>query len=127
MQVGSELKALVFDRVFPGLAGGFVTDAVRRGERVTADQVHEATLSFLYKLLFLLYAEARNLLPIDRDYRDYSLIKLTHEVAQGIERQKKLKPDFDGDVRSPAEFVSNCGSRGCRVRGAALQRGLISL
>ena len=89
-QVGNELKALVFDRVFPDLAGGFVTDAVRRKVQVTADQVHEATLSFLYKLLFLLYAEARNLLPIDRDYREYSLIKLTQEVAQGIEHQKSL-------------------------------------
>ena len=81
---------MVFDRVFPGLAGGFVMDATRRGEQVTSDQVYEATLSFLYKLLFLLYAEARNLLPIDRDYRDYSLIKMTQEVAQGVERQKRF-------------------------------------
>jgi Eco57I restriction-modification methylase/TaqI-like C-terminal specificity domain len=95
-RVGSELKALVFDRVFPGLAGGFVTDAVRRKVQVTADQVHEATLSFLYKLLFLLYAEARNLLPIDRDYRDYSLIKMTQEVAKGVERQKSLSQTSTG-------------------------------
>ena len=89
-RVGNELKALVFDRVFPGLAGGFVADAVRKGEQVTAEQVYEATLSFLYKLLFLLYAEARNLLPIDRDYRDHSLSKMTQEVAETIKRQKKL-------------------------------------
>jgi len=95
-RVGNELKALVFDRVFPGLAGGFVMDATRRGEQVTSDQVYEATLSFLYKLLFLLYAEARNLLPIDRDYRDYSLIKMTQEVAQGAERQKQLSQTSTG-------------------------------
>jgi hypothetical protein len=95
-QVGNELKALVFDRVFPGLAGGFVADATRRGEQVTPEQVYEATLSFLYKLLFLLYAEARNLLPIDRDYRDHSLIKMTHEVAEGIKRQKKLSQTSTG-------------------------------
>jgi hypothetical protein len=95
-QVGKELKALVFDRVFPGLAGGFVADAVRKGEQVAAEQVYEATLSFLYKLLFLLYAEARNLLPTDRDYRDYSLIKMTQEVAQGVERQKKLSQTSTG-------------------------------
>ncbi|MGG6297972.1 Eco57I restriction-modification methylase domain-containing protein [Leptolyngbya sp. AN02str] len=88
-RIGNELKALVFDQVFPDLAGGFVADAARRSEQVTSEHVYEATLSFLYKLLFLLYAEARNLLPIDRDYRDYSLIKLTQEVAQGIDRQKK--------------------------------------
>ncbi|HEY9850829.1 MAG TPA: Eco57I restriction-modification methylase domain-containing protein [Leptolyngbyaceae cyanobacterium] len=95
-RVGNELKALVFDRIFPDLAGGFVADATRRGEEVTSEQVYAATLSFLYKLLFLLYAEARNLLPIDRDYRDYSLIKLTQEVAQGIERQKKLSQTSTG-------------------------------
>ncbi len=95
-RVGSELKALVFDQVFPGLAGGFVTDAVRRKAQVTADQVHEATLSFLYKLLFLLYAEARNLLPIDGDYRDHSLIKMAQAVAKGVERQKSLSQTSTG-------------------------------
>ncbi len=95
-RVGNELKALVFDRVFPGLAGGLVADATRRGEQVTPEQVYEATLSFLYKLLFLLYAEARNLLPIDRDYRDHSLIKITQEVAEGIKRQKKLSQTSTG-------------------------------
>jgi type I restriction-modification system DNA methylase subunit len=95
-QVGNELKALVFDRIFPDLAGGFVTDATRRGETVTSEQVYEATLSFLYKLLFLLYAEARNLLPIEGDYRDYSLIKLTQEVAQGVDRQRNLSQTSTG-------------------------------
>jgi len=92
-RVGNELKALVFDRVFPDLAGGFVTETPTSGgaggvklrENVTADRVYEATLSFLYKLLFLLYAEARNLLPIEGDYREYSLIKLTQEIAQSLE------------------------------------------
>ena len=95
-RVGNELKALVFDSIFPDLAGGFVSDANRRGETVTSAQVYEATLSFLYKLLFLLYAEARNLLPIDSDYRDHSLIKLTQEVAQIIEKQKKLSQTSTG-------------------------------
>ncbi|MCL1462975.1 type I restriction endonuclease [Argonema galeatum] len=37
-RVGNELKALVFDRIFPDLAGGFVADATRRGEAVTSEQ-----------------------------------------------------------------------------------------
>ncbi|KOR35891.1 restriction endonuclease [Planktothricoides sp. SR001] len=89
-RVGNELKALVFDRLFPDLAGGFVANASRQKKAVEADKVYQATLSFLYKLLFLLYAEARNLLPIDGDYRDYSLIQLTQEVAQSIDTHKKL-------------------------------------
>ncbi|CAD5982402.1 putative adenine-specific methylase MJECS02 [Planktothrix tepida] len=95
-RVGNELKALVFDRIFPNLAGGFVADATQRGQPVTSEQVYEATLSFLYKLLFLLYAEARNLLPIQGDYRDYSLIQLTQEVAENLDRQKKLSQTSTG-------------------------------
>ncbi|WP_217358207.1 Eco57I restriction-modification methylase domain-containing protein [Anabaena sp. UHCC 0187] len=89
-QVGNELKTLVFDQIFPDLAGGFVADAVRRGKTIQEKQVYAATLSFLYKLLFLLYAEARNLLPINTAYRDYSLIKITQEIAESVDKQRTL-------------------------------------
>ena len=36
------------------------------------------------------------MLPIDRDYREHSLIKLTQEVALGIERQRKLSQTSTG-------------------------------
>jgi type I restriction-modification system DNA methylase subunit len=90
-RVGDELKALVFDRIFPDLATGFILDVNHQKKTVTAMQIYEATLSFLYKILFLLYAEARNLLPIENDdYRKYSLIQLTQEIAQDIDRRGKL-------------------------------------
>ncbi|MTJ54842.1 N-6 DNA methylase [Anabaena sp. UHCC 0253] len=89
-QVGNELKTLVFDQIFPDLAGGFVADAMRRGKTVEPKQVYAATLSFLYKLLFLLYAEARNLLPITTAYRDYSLIKITQEIAESVDKKRTL-------------------------------------
>lgn len=87
-QVGKELKALVFEQVFPNVAGGFTANAFRLGEQVTSEQIYEATLSFLYKILFLLYAEARNLLPIDGAYRDHSLTKMSQEIAEGIKSQR---------------------------------------
>ena len=89
-QVGNELKTLVFEQIFPDLAGGFVADAIRRGKTGEPKQVYAATLSFLYKLLFLLYAEARNLLPITTAYRDYSLIKITQEIAESVDKQRTL-------------------------------------
>ncbi|MTJ49100.1 Eco57I restriction-modification methylase domain-containing protein [Dolichospermum sp. UHCC 0259] len=89
-QVGNELKKLVFEQIFPDLAGGFVADAIRRGKTGEPKQVYAATLSFLYKLLFLLYAEARNLLPITTAYRDYSLIKITQEIAESLDKQRTL-------------------------------------
>lgn len=68
-KVSDQLKGRVFDEVFPLLAGGFVADMARRGEQPDSDDskalIYEATLSLLYKLLFLLYGEARDLLPID--------------------------------------------------------------
>ena len=87
-RVGEELKALVFEQVFPNIAGGFAANAFRLNHQVTSEEIYEATLSFLYKLLFLLYAEARNLLPINGAYRDHSLILMSQEVADGIKSQK---------------------------------------
>ena len=89
-QVGNELKTLVFDQIFPDLATGFIIDVMRRGKTVEPKQIYAATLSFLYKLLFLLYAEARNLLPITTAYRDYSLIKITQEIAASLDKQRTL-------------------------------------
>ncbi|MFM7364417.1 MAG: restriction endonuclease, partial [Cuspidothrix sp.] len=86
-QVGNELKTLVFEQIFSNLAGGFVADAVRRGKNIESKQVYTATLSFLYKLLFLLYAEARYLLPITTAYLDYSLMKITQEIAESVDKQ----------------------------------------
>ncbi|WP_246259711.1 hypothetical protein [Oxynema aestuarii] len=86
-EVEAELKKLVFERVFPDLAGGFVAAAYRRGETPGPRAVYEATLSFLYKILFLLYAEGKNLLPSQLEaYREYSLIGMTQEIATRIDR-----------------------------------------
>jgi len=87
-QVGDELKGLVFEQIFARLAGGFVTDLVGKDHAIQADQVYEATLSFLYKLLFLFYAEARYLLPVEGDYRDYSLMGLAQEITKKINQSK---------------------------------------
>ena len=50
----------------------------------------QATLTFLYRLLFLLYAESRDLLPVreTRGYREASLTKLKEEVARAPEPLK---------------------------------------
>ncbi|MFM1841402.1 MAG: hypothetical protein RLZZ490_133, partial [Cyanobacteriota bacterium] len=85
-RVGNELKSLVFEQIFSQLAGGFVADCTRRGHGINENQVYEATLFFLYKLLFLFYAEARNLLPVDQSYREYSLTAIAQDIAEGIKR-----------------------------------------
>ena len=70
-QVAQDLSSVVFERVFPRL----VDALARKSERSLADS-REAALIFLYRLLFVLYAEDRGLLPVnDARYDDYGLRK----------------------------------------------------
>ncbi|MEK7993954.1 MAG: Eco57I restriction-modification methylase domain-containing protein [Planctomycetota bacterium] len=91
-RLGDRLKERVFEEIFPHFAEGFV-ESMGGSTRLLAlpgEQRHaelsrcfEGTLTFLYRLLFLLYAEARNLLPVreTRGYWEISLRRLTGEVA----------------------------------------------
>ena len=83
-RVSENLGARVFGTVFPELA-----DALWKGDpgapkeltRAYMDEVREATLILLYRLLFVLYAEDRELLPVrDKRYAGYSLRRLREEV-----------------------------------------------
>ena len=70
-QVAQDLSRVVFERVFPKLVGAL---AHATGEELP--HVRHAALIFLYRLLFLLYAEDRGLLPVnDPRYQDYGLRK----------------------------------------------------
>ncbi|HWQ83771.1 MAG TPA: hypothetical protein VN363_04345, partial [Anaerolineales bacterium] len=87
--LGERLKSRVFDEVFPHFAEGFIqhwrkTDGKLDFSDGELGQVFQATLTFLYRLLFLLYAEARDLLPLRevRDYHDVSLLSIIETVAQ---------------------------------------------
>ena len=78
-RVAQSLAGVVFDRVFPRLLQALAD---------TTDQpmpaIREAALIFLYRLLFVLYAEDRGLLPVsDAAYDDYGLRKrVRDDVAQ---------------------------------------------
>ena len=83
-KVSQDLGARVFATIFPQLA-----DALAAGDP-DADisspaylaELREATLILLYRLLFILYAEDRNLLPArDERYDDYSLRKIRVDIA----------------------------------------------
>lgn len=89
-QLGERLKGRVFEQVFPHLASGFLAYA-RDQNGLVADisdeilqRVFQGTLTLLYRLLFLLYAESRDLLPVKevRGYWESSLKKLKDEIAK---------------------------------------------
>ena len=70
-KVAQDLSSVIFERVFPKLAQA-LADAT--GEDLS--RVRHAALILLYRLLFVLYAEDRGLLPVnDLRYEDYGLRK----------------------------------------------------
>ena len=74
--VAHDLSSVVFERVFPRLVGAVAAAAGNDG----LPEVHSAALIFLYRLLFVLYAEDRGLLPVnDVRYDDYGLRKRVRE------------------------------------------------
>ena len=108
-ELGERLKDRVFEQVFPHLAAGFIT-YIRERDGIDSDLSQEAldivfqgTLTLLYRLLFLLYAEARDLLPVKeaRGYFEVSLRRLKGEIAEEAgsiadEAEAKLKRLLSG-------------------------------
>jgi len=99
-KVSQDLGERVFTDVFPRLA-----DALARGDLSAAthsvgygqftrpqftaeylDEVREAALVLLYRLLFLFYAEDRHLLPVrDERYAPYSVRRIREEVRDKVD------------------------------------------
>ena len=86
-QVAQDLSGVVFERAFPDLIAALL-DA---GGASLAD-ARQAALVLLYRLLFVLYAEDRGLLPVnDSRYDDYGLRK---RVRDDIARRMDVGDTF---------------------------------
>ena len=82
-RVAKSLSKLVFEDIFPAL-----TAAVAGASSETPlEEVRDASLVLLYRLLFLLYAEDRDLLPVNSEgYDDYALRPKRLEVGDRLGR-----------------------------------------
>ena len=90
-RVASSLSVLVFEQVFPD----FVRALAKTDPEAPLPEVRDAALVLLYRLLFVLYAEDRDLLPVrDSRYDDYAL---RERMRGDIGRRKD-----QGDVFSAA-------------------------
>jgi type I restriction-modification system DNA methylase subunit len=97
-QVGDRLKESVYDALRL-LINGFLEhapNALDRRDPDTLKQVHENSLIVLYRLLFLLYAEDRELLPRSRQpYAEYSLyrrqVRINGNLRSGQEPRKDTR------------------------------------
>jgi hypothetical protein len=80
-RVAASLSKLVFESVFPSLA----TAIANAAPDAPLTDVRDAALVLLYRLLFLLYAEDRDLLPVsDPRYDDYALRPLRLDVGRRV-------------------------------------------
>ena len=78
-QVTKDISGMVFERVFPSLVQA-LADATGAG----LPEVRQAALIFLYRLLFVLYAEDRGLLPVnDARYDSYGLRRPVRQEIAG--------------------------------------------
>ena len=82
-RVAEDLSKKVFGEVFPDLARAIVEAAPQTDLR----EVRDGALILLYRLLFILYAEDRDLLPVrELRYDDYGLRKMRVDVGDRMDR-----------------------------------------
>ena len=93
-RVATNISNLVFKKVFPNLVRAIAKDAAS----ARLSEVRDAALVLLYRLLFLLYAEDRGLLPVGAD--SYVNIGLRRRVRHDVGRRKDLGEEFSATATS---------------------------
>ena len=91
-RIASDMSQLVFERVFPNLAKAIAGAA----PEAPLGEVREATLVLLYRMLFILYAEDRQLLPMRDD--GYANISFRQRVRDDVRRRKERGLPFSETV-----------------------------
>ncbi|MCC6719611.1 MAG: restriction endonuclease [Acetobacteraceae bacterium] len=92
-RVTKDLSRTVFDRAFPALVAalGRADPAARPDDAAWREAIRQAALRILYRLLFLLYAEDRDLLPIrNPGYEPYALRQLRVDAAEVADNRRTL-------------------------------------
>tara|TARA_R100001129_G_scaffold50288_1_gene34840 strand:+ start:225 stop:4382 length:4158 start_codon:yes stop_codon:yes gene_type:complete len=82
-RVAKNLSDLVFEKLYPSLGKAIADKAPADTD---LDEIRNATLILLYRLLFILYAEDRGLLPVkDKRYDDYALREARKDVGKRMD------------------------------------------
>jgi hypothetical protein len=94
--VSNSLKAQVYEAL-RHVAQGFLNSQPNalQLDQETLKQIYDSSLILLYRLLFILYAEARDLLPVHENHlygRRYSLDHLKRSIRQDLKMGLSLAP-----------------------------------
>jgi hypothetical protein len=109
-ELSDSLKDKVFDKIFKQLARGFVHYrkkelGVLAETEDSLKEIYSATLTLLYRLLFILYAEARDLLPVrEQAYHHYSLSYLKQRVVD-LRDKNSILTDLSSDLWSDLDTL----------------------
>lgn len=90
IDVGDELRTRVFSAL-EHIAAGFLKGSSSVSRRAL-DEAYDHSLVVLYRLLFVLYAESRELLPVNSNegyHQNLSLFQLIRQVVDSKERRRQ--------------------------------------
>lgn len=126
--LGDRLRGRVYEKVVPAIVAAIASELERLDEppesRAELESVYEATLILLYRLLFVLYGEAREYLPVEvsAGYEAHSLRQRLDAIVATVEAGR----DFDENARdiwSDLEETFGAIARGQREWGVPAYNG----
>lgn len=111
-QVAKDLSNVVFETVFPELVKAICAhdpEAPVPPDSKYLSEVRDAALTLLYRLLFILYAEDRNLLPVTNEkYDDYGLRKRVRiDIAERLDAQDTFSSTQDDYFRKTSNIFKS--------------------
>lgn len=109
--IGDDLKGRAYDAL-ELLCNGFK----KHKSELAAGDIYEASVILLYRILFVLYAEKRGLLPVENEgYKAYSFEKLVREIDNTKEESfSEIRYRLYGQLRQLFEIIDH-GDEGLGV------------
>lgn len=113
--VGKELKENVY-QALKTLAQGFLKTPENDLKEIHLKEIHDNSLILLYRLLFILYAEYRDLLPLGENQyytESYSLDVFKKEIADRLDKHEPIATSTHGYWNKLKELfeIINIGNR----------------
>jgi type I restriction-modification system DNA methylase subunit len=119
-ELGEDLQNNIYDAI-QSLAEGFLTYPDNDLGADDLDLIHDSSLIYLYRLIFVLYAESegRDLLNTDNEIyeRSYSLNTIKQEVAEGLDSDSPSYQNWQDDLWDRIDELFQLIDQGSTSRG----------